>query len=99
MFADVNDLDDIRMSQADERLDLAGEPGGEAFLFQNLSMRQFDGDVPTRPYIASEVNGRHPAGAEGRLDPVPAVSPVERDAGEIIDLGRHGALPERIESR
>jgi len=55
----IQDADDVRMRQFDQRADLACEPPREAALPQQLGERDLDDDLALQIRVPREVDGRH----------------------------------------
>ena len=64
-------LDHVGVDQLCSRERLPPEPRHEAIVLGQVLGQQLDGDLPLQDVVARAVDGRHPAGSEALVEPVP----------------------------
>jgi hypothetical protein len=84
--AGVDDLDDVRMAQADQRPRLAGEPFEKLRALRRApgGHGELDDDVCAQVVVAGEVDLAHVPLADPTEQ---GVSPVETHAGQLVGVG------------
>src|SRR5205814_32307 len=82
--AHVRDLDDVRVGQADQGADLAGEAAGELRVVEHGPAGHLDDDVAVEVAVAGPVDGAHAALAQPGRNAVTAGGEPEADpAGDV----------------
>ena len=92
MLSDVRHLDDVGMSELDQRANLSGESAGELRVLHHRSTRHLDHDVGVEIVVEGAIDVPHPALAELGPDDVAALRNAE--PGPVAGWSGHRRVQE-----